>query len=217
MTFLNPIWLWTLLALPLMAALYLLKVRPQNKPTNALFLWQQIYEQRSSSAFFRRLRDLWSLLLMLLALLLISLGLAGPVLEDADATDLVLIVDTSASMQASAGGKSRMELASGGACAGPCAWRDAAGCCAVVGSRAALSRSDDSVPPASCWQRSTRSKRRTIQSQSALETIAAGSAAMGEEALRTLWITDDPLSAGELPDAVEAVFVVQSSVVMWAS
>ena len=111
MSLLHPFWLFSLVALPLMAALYFLKVRPSRKPTNAYFLWQQIYQAKSSSAFFRRLRDLWSLLFMLLALLGICLALTEPVFEGDDDRDLILILDTTASMQANTGGESRLTRA----------------------------------------------------------------------------------------------------------
>lgn len=94
-----------------MAALYFLKVRPRKKQTNAFFLWQQVYEEKSSSAFFRRLRDLWSLLFMLLALLLISLALANPVFEQTDSRDLIIVLDSSASMQSQEAGTAQLERA----------------------------------------------------------------------------------------------------------
>lgn len=111
MTLLSPIWLASLIALPLLAALYFLKVRPSRKPTNAYFLWQQIYQAKQSSAFFRRLRDLWSLLFMLLALLCICLALAEPVFEGDDDRDLIVILDATASMQADSDGKPRLARA----------------------------------------------------------------------------------------------------------
>lgn len=106
MSFLSPIWLWSLLALPLLAALYFLKVRPRRKPTNAYFLWQQIFQQKSSSAFFRRLRDLWSLLLMLLAFILMAFALSNPQIDSEDDRDIIIVIDSSASMQAIEGGRS---------------------------------------------------------------------------------------------------------------
>ncbi len=111
MSLLSPIWLWSLLALPLLAALYFLKVRPRRKPTNTYFLWQRIFQQKSSSAFFRRLRDLWSLLLMLLAFLLLAFALSNPRIDSEDERDLIIVIDTSASMQAMAGGRSQLERA----------------------------------------------------------------------------------------------------------
>jgi hypothetical protein len=108
---LSPWWLLSLIALPIMAALYLLKVRPRRQATNAFFLWEQIYQQNSSRAFFKRLRDLWSLLLMLLVLALLAFAMAEPVIDTEDPRDLIIVVDASASMQAQTGHGTRMELA----------------------------------------------------------------------------------------------------------
>lgn len=111
MSLLSPIWLWSLLALPLLAALYFLKVRPRRKPTNAYFLWQQIFQQKSSSAFFRRLRDLWSLLLMLLAFALLAFALSNPQIDSENDRDIIIVIDSSASMQALEGGRSLLDRA----------------------------------------------------------------------------------------------------------
>ncbi|MGB0744737.1 MAG: BatA domain-containing protein, partial [Opitutales bacterium] len=111
MTLLSPMWLLSLLALPLLAALYLLKVRPQRKPTNAYFLWQQIFEQKTTSALFRRLRDFLSLLLMLLAFALLALALADPQFKSEDERDLIIVIDSSASMQAIENGRSLLDHA----------------------------------------------------------------------------------------------------------
>ena len=111
MSLLSPWWLLSLIALPIMAALYFLKVRPRRQATNAFFLWEQIYQQNSSRALFKRLRDLWSLLLMLLVLALLAFAMAEPVIETDDSRDLIIVVDASASMQAQTGHGTRMELA----------------------------------------------------------------------------------------------------------
>ena len=110
MTFLQPLMLWSLVALAPLAAFYFLKVRPQRKPTTAFFLWEKILDQQRSSSLFRRLRDLWSLLLMLLACSAICFALAQPEWKDRR-QDLLIILDNSASMAAKDGGTSRMEQA----------------------------------------------------------------------------------------------------------
>ena len=66
MTFLQPAMLWSLLVLLPLAAIYFLKVRPRRKPTTAFFLWEKIFQEKRASSLFQRLRDAWSLLLMLL-------------------------------------------------------------------------------------------------------------------------------------------------------
>lgn len=99
MTFLAPAMLWSLVALLPLTAIYFLKVRPRTRPTTALFLWQTIFQERQARRLFQRLRDLWSLLLMLLAAAAICLALARPQWTDRR-EDLILVIDTSASMAA---------------------------------------------------------------------------------------------------------------------
>jgi hypothetical protein len=111
MSFLSPVWLWSLLALLPLTAIYLLKVRPQRKKTNAYFLWEKVFEERRTSALFQRLRDIFSLILMLLAFVAVCVALARPRLTSEEDKDLLIVIDTSASMQAVAGRGKRIRLA----------------------------------------------------------------------------------------------------------
>ena len=111
MSFVNPLFLWGFLSLIPLAAIYFLKVRPVKKPTNALFLWDDILQEKKSSALFRRLRDLFSLLILILAFSAIILALAGPDFSGADRKDLVLLIDNSASMNAIDGTSTRLAKA----------------------------------------------------------------------------------------------------------
>jgi len=100
MTFLAPGLLWGLLALIPIAAVFFLKVRSRRKQTNAFFLWQKVFEEKKSSALFRRLRDLFSLSLMLIAAAAIVFAMSRPRVDDDDGRDLLVVVDISASMSA---------------------------------------------------------------------------------------------------------------------
>jgi hypothetical protein len=103
--------LWSLAALAPLAAIYLLKVRPRRRPTTALFLWRQIVQEHRPHHLLHRLRDLWSLLLMALAFAAVAFALAEPRWGDADRRDLLLVIDTSASMAAPDGGSTRLARA----------------------------------------------------------------------------------------------------------
>ena len=100
MNFLSPTLLWGLLALVPFTLIYFLKVRPRRKPSNAFFLWEKILQEKSASALFRRLRDVLSLLLMALVVLLIVLAMARPKMTSEDSRDLLLVIDQSPSMAA---------------------------------------------------------------------------------------------------------------------
>jgi hypothetical protein len=103
MTLLSPGFLWTLLALAPLAAIYFLKVRPRKKQVTAFFLWQRVFTEKKASALFRRLRDVLSLLLMALAFAALALGLAEPELTGDERRDLLIVIDHSASMSAKDG------------------------------------------------------------------------------------------------------------------
>ncbi|WP_395731889.1 VWA domain-containing protein [Prosthecobacter sp.] len=111
MTLLAPAFLWTLAALAPLAAIYFLKVRPRKKPVTAFFLWQKIFTEKKASALFKRLRDVFSLLLMALAFAAIAFALAEPDFAGDERKDLLIVVDHSASMSAKDGATTRLEKA----------------------------------------------------------------------------------------------------------
>lgn len=111
MTFLFPAFLWSLLALIPLGAIYFLKVRPRKKTTTAYFLWEKIFSEKRATSLFNKLRDLFSLLLMLVAFALLGFALARPELGDDERKDLLLLVDHSASMDAKSGVKTRLDAA----------------------------------------------------------------------------------------------------------
>jgi hypothetical protein len=110
MTFLAPAMLWSLVMLAPLAAIYFLKVRPRRKPTTVYFLWEKIFQERRASSLFQRLRDVWSLVLMLLAAAAVCFALARPEWAD-ERKDLVIVIDTSASMATRHDRSTRMERA----------------------------------------------------------------------------------------------------------
>ncbi|MBP8305082.1 MAG: BatA and WFA domain-containing protein [Phycisphaerae bacterium] len=111
MSFLHPGYLLALVGLIPLAALYWLKVRPKRHTVTALFLWQAVLAEKRQSALFHRLRDLWSLVMMVLAFVWVVLSMAGPELGPDARRDVLLILDTSASMQALEADGSRLDTA----------------------------------------------------------------------------------------------------------
>ncbi len=111
MSLLSPAFLWTLAALAPLAAIYFLKVRPRKKPVTAYFLWRKIFTEKKASALFKRLRDVLSLLLMVLAFAAVAFALAEPDFAGDERKDLLIVVDHSASMSAKDGTTTRLEQA----------------------------------------------------------------------------------------------------------
>lgn len=111
MSFLAPAFLWSLLALIPLGAVYFLKVRPRRRSTTAFFLWSRVFEQKHATSLLQRLRDAISLILMLLAFAAVAFALARPELIDDDRKDLLILVDHSASMSAKKGGVTRLDAA----------------------------------------------------------------------------------------------------------
>ena len=93
--------LWLLLGLPLIA-LYLLKVRRRRVPVSTIIFWNQVFGQRRPRALWQRLRHPLSLLLQLVLLGLLALALADPLLirQSLRSRRIVMVLDNSASMQA---------------------------------------------------------------------------------------------------------------------
>lgn len=98
------------MALPLVA-IYFLKIKPIRRTTATFFLWDEILQEKKSSALFKRMRNFLSLLLMLLILLALVLTMADPVISTDQNKDYFIIIDNSASMNILEGNVSRIDLA----------------------------------------------------------------------------------------------------------
>jgi hypothetical protein len=102
MSFANPIALaWAALALPIVI-FYILKIRLRRAPVSTMLFWRQIYDEKQPRSIWQRLRHLVSLLVQLVLLMLLVLALAEPFFnwEVLQARRLVLVIDNSASMNA---------------------------------------------------------------------------------------------------------------------
>lgn len=92
---------WLLLAVPIVS-FYLLKVRLRRVPVATLQFWGQVYDEKQPRALWRQLRNVTSLLLQLLFLVLIVAGLCDPhfASDGQDRQRVVVVLDNSASMSA---------------------------------------------------------------------------------------------------------------------
>lgn len=94
--------LWGLLVLPLIVLLYMLRTRRHDLPVSSLLLWQRARRDLAAHRPVRRFERSLLLLLQLLAAALLVFALARPQLHLPGTADLgtVIVIDTSASMQA---------------------------------------------------------------------------------------------------------------------
>src|SRR5687768_3910921 len=96
---------FALLALPLLGliiALYLLRMRRPSAPIASLELWDESVRDREANTLWQRLQLSMLLVLQLLALLALIVALARPWVTQVEAgrRNIVLVIDTSASMGA---------------------------------------------------------------------------------------------------------------------
>jgi hypothetical protein len=108
-----PAALWGLLVLPVIVLLYMLRTRRQDLPVSTLLLWQRARRELVAHRPVRRFERSLLLLLQLLAASLLVLALARPQLRLPGAADAgtVVVVDVSASMQATDVAPSRFAAA----------------------------------------------------------------------------------------------------------
>src|SRR5579864_5093908 len=114
MHFLSPLsLLWLLPISGLIVLMYILKLRRQDVIVSSTFLWRQVIRDVQANAPFQKLRKNLLLLLQLIAAALIILALARPFLRAISfgGRNIVVIVDTSASMRATDVSPSRLEVA----------------------------------------------------------------------------------------------------------
>ncbi|HEY7591219.1 MAG TPA: VWA domain-containing protein [Candidatus Limnocylindrales bacterium] len=113
MPFATPLALLGLLFLPLVVAMYLLKLRRDEAVVPSTLLWHRLVADVEANAPWQRLRRSLLLLLQLLLVAALAFLAARPFLERPAglARDLVVIVDASASMGATDMAPSRLEAA----------------------------------------------------------------------------------------------------------
>jgi Ca-activated chloride channel family protein len=97
-----PLALLGLASLPIIIAFYMLRLRRRDVPVGSTFLWQQLVRDVEANAPWQRLRFSWLLVVQLLIAALLVVAAARPFLsvQSELAANVVLVVDTSASMGA---------------------------------------------------------------------------------------------------------------------
>ncbi|HUQ42789.1 MAG TPA: VWA domain-containing protein [Candidatus Limnocylindria bacterium] len=113
MSFLSPLALLGLLFLPVVLAMYLLKLRRDERVVPSTLMWQRLLTDVEANAPWQKLRRSLLLLLQLLLVALLAILAARPFLERPAglAGDVVVVLDTSASMAATDVPPSRLDEA----------------------------------------------------------------------------------------------------------
>jgi Ca-activated chloride channel homolog len=113
MNFLSPLAFTLAILVPIIIAMYLLKLRRTEQVVSSTYLWQRMVRDVEANAPWQRLRRNLLLLLQLLFLVLLILVLARPFTWTTGSTGqaVILIFDTSASMAATDVRPNRLETA----------------------------------------------------------------------------------------------------------
>src|SRR5882672_8239547 len=114
MNFFNPLsLLWAIPLSGLIILMYILKLRRKDVIVSSTFLWRQVIRDVQANAPFQKLRKNLLLFLQLLLAFLIIFALAQPFVRATSigGCNIVLLIDTSASMQATDVAPSRLEVA----------------------------------------------------------------------------------------------------------
>lgn len=102
MNFLTPLAFALAALLPIILAMYFLKLRREEVTVSSTYLWQELVRDTAANAPWQRLRLSWLLILQLLFIIALMLALARPFTWTRATTGnaLILVFDTSASMGA---------------------------------------------------------------------------------------------------------------------
>ncbi|HGJ65232.1 TPA: VWA domain-containing protein, partial [bacterium] len=105
--------LYLLFLIPLLILLYILRLRRRNYIISSVILWEQDIEDIKANTLFQRLRKNILLPLQLIILVLLIFALSRPFLQNPKISideDVILILDTSASMKSTDSNGSRFEM-----------------------------------------------------------------------------------------------------------
>ena len=113
MQFLNLGMLTALGLIPILILIHTLKPKPRQVDVTNLFLWQEVFKERSSHLTFERFKKNLPILFQILIVLLATLALAKPTWRyfTSKKGNMIIVIDTSASMKAKSGTGTRFEVA----------------------------------------------------------------------------------------------------------
>jgi len=108
----NPLGLLLLLLIPIIILLHSIVTRRKKTVVSSVFLWRRLMKDHRRSLRLKRLMRNLNLILQILAVCILSVAFADPfLLREAEETNLILILDASASMKARNGRGTRYDAA----------------------------------------------------------------------------------------------------------
>ena len=113
MSFQNPTMLITLALIPILILIHTLKPKPRQVEVTSLFLWQEALKEHSRNWSLERLKKNLPLLLQILIIIMAALALANPAwfYSIPKKGNLILVIDTSASMKTKSESGTRFDRA----------------------------------------------------------------------------------------------------------
>ncbi len=113
MTFANPAALWFLLLVPLLILLYVLRAQHRHHRVPSTFLWRHLPNEMDTKPTVRMPITNWLFWLQIIAVILAAMTLALPQIDGQQQKHVILVIDTSASMNATDVDPSRFDAAVG--------------------------------------------------------------------------------------------------------
>ncbi|UCG09210.1 MAG: BatA and WFA domain-containing protein, partial [Desulfobacterales bacterium] len=103
----------TLGFIPVLILIHTLKPKPKQVEVTNFFLWQEVLKERSGHLTFERLKKNMPLFVQILIVILASLALAKPtwMYTSSNTGNMIIVIDTSASMKARLGSGTRFDIA----------------------------------------------------------------------------------------------------------
>jgi hypothetical protein len=113
MTFYSPWGFLALIGVPIIIILYLLKQQHEDLTVSSLYLWEEVIKDLEANAPWQKLKKNILMILQIIAVILLALALAKPYLSNLESNiqNVVVVIDTSMSMQSKMGNKTRFDEA----------------------------------------------------------------------------------------------------------
>ncbi|MDQ2087187.1 BatA and WFA domain-containing protein [Herbivorax sp. ANBcel31] len=111
MNFYSPWGFLALIGVPIIIVLYLLKQRHEDFKVSSLYLWEEVIKDLEANAPWQKLKKNLLMILQILAVILFAFSLSRPFLSnfDSQTQNVIVVIDTSMSMQAQEGSRSRFD------------------------------------------------------------------------------------------------------------